>query len=203
MTQLTGKVDNSASRGAIALIVGSVMFVLLMIVEQALRPGYSDLSNTISDLGVDTNSWSYSWMFTFSVIVLGLLTLVAAYALSRVLGKPARTGAILFGLSGIGSIGVGVFNEDAYILPHSIFALDAFITSALALLFLASVLASQWGSIYARFSRLCGIISLVSLVLFIVSVGGSAYSGLLERIVVAPGLLWSIIIGLRLWRQQK
>lgn len=178
------------------------MFVLGMAVEQAFRPGFSDLSNTISDLGVDTNGWSYSWMFTISIIVLGLLTLVSAYALSRVLGRPARTGAILFGLSGVGSVGVGVFNEDAFIVPHSIFALDGFIASALALLFLAPVLGSRWGSIYGRFSRVAGIVSLASLVLFILSIGGQAYFGLFERIVVAPGLLWSVIIGLRLWQKQ-
>jgi len=201
--QLAWTVDAWARRGAIAFVVGPVMFVLVMVVEQALRPGYSDLSNTISDLGVDINGWSHSWMFTVSIIFLGLLTLFSAYALTRVLGKPAQTGAILLSLSGVGSIGVGIFNEDAYLLPHSIFALDAFIASGLALLFLAQVLASHWGPVYARFSRACGIVSLVALVFFIVSVGGSTYNGLLERIVVAPGLLWSIIIGLQLWRQHS
>jgi hypothetical membrane protein len=201
--RLTGTADPWARRGAIALIVGPLMFVLVTLIEQALRPGYTPLSNAISDLGVDTNGWSYSWMFTVSIIVLGLLTFVSAYALSRVLGKPARRGTILFGLSGVGSIGVGIFNEDAYLLPHSIFALDAFITSALALLFLAPALASRWAPVYARFSRVGGTVSLVALALFLLGVGGITYFGLFERLVVAPGLLWSLIIGVHLWHAPR
>jgi hypothetical membrane protein len=145
--QLARTVDPWARRGAIALIVGPVMFVLVMVVEQMLRPGYSDLSNAISDLGVDINGWSYSWMFTISIILLGLLTLLSAHALLRVLGQRARTGTILLGLAGVGSIGVGIFNEKANLLPHSIFALDEFVTSALALLLLAPALfgAPRWG----------------------------------------------------------
>jgi hypothetical membrane protein len=68
--ELAGTVDQWARRAGIAIIVGPVIFVVAMVVEQTLRPGFSVLSNTISDLGVDTNRWSYAWMFTASIIIL-------------------------------------------------------------------------------------------------------------------------------------
>lgn len=193
--------DPWGRRAAVALIVGPVLFVASMGVEQALRPGFSDFSNTISDLGVDTNGWSYSWMFTASIIVLGLLTLFAAYSLIEVLGRPGRIGAILLALAGLGAIGVGLFNEDAHPDEHAIFALDAFLMSGLAVLILAPVLARdpRWGTAYAWFSRLCGIVDLVALVLFISDAGGHDYNGFVERLIVAPILLWAVIAGARLW----
>jgi len=199
---MTGTVDVWARRAGTALIVGPVIFVAAMGVEQSLRPGFSDLSNTISQLGVDTQGWSYSWIFTASIITVGLLTLVASYGLTRVLGRPGRSGVILLALSGLGCIGVGIFNEDANLLEHSIFALDQFIMSGLAVLFLAPVFARDagWGASFATLSRVCGIAILVSLLLFVVGVGGSDYKGLVERVVVTPTFLWSVTVGLRLWR---
>ena len=137
--ELVGTVDQWAQRAGIALVVGPVVFVVVMLVEQTLRPGFSVLSNTISDLGVDTNGWSYAWMFSASIIILGLLTLVAAYALTQVLGRSSRNGAIPLGLAGVGYVGVGIFNDAAYFLEHSIFALDQFVASMLAILILARV----------------------------------------------------------------
>lgn len=202
---MTGIVDPWARRAGIALIVGPVTFVLAMGVEQAIRPGFSDLSNTISELGVDIHGWSYAWMFAASIIILGLLTLVASYGLIRVLVRPAWAGAILLALSGFGCIGVGIFNEDAYFVEHSIFALDQFVTSGLAVLFLAPVLAKdpRWGPNYAKLSRVCGIVIVISLVLFVVGAGGPDYYGLVERAIVAPALLWSVIAGLRLWHLEE
>ena len=69
---MTAKVDPWARRAGIALIVGPGVFIVAMVVEQFLRPGFNVLTNTISDLGFDSNGWSYSWMFTVSIIALGL-----------------------------------------------------------------------------------------------------------------------------------
>ncbi len=181
--------------------MGPATFVVAMGVEQALRPGFNILSNTISELGVDIHGWSYAWMFTAAIIILGLLTLFAAYGLIRVLSRAGRIGAILLGFSALGCVGVGIFNEDAYLVEHSISALDQFVTSGLALLFLAPILARdpRLGPSYATLSRLCGIIVLVSLVFFVVGAGGQGYNGLVERVIVGSALLWAVIIGLRLW----
>jgi hypothetical membrane protein len=121
--------------------------------------------------------------------------------LIQVLGRSSRNGAILLGLAGVGYVGVGIFNDAAYFVEHSIFALDQFVASALAILILARVFGrdTRWGRSYANFSLRCGLISLVFLVLFLVGIGGLAHRGLVERLIVAPILLWSVIIGLRLW----
>lgn len=197
---MTGKVDPWARWAGAALVTGPVVFVVAMGVEQALRPGFSDFTNTISDLGVDINGWSYSWMFTASILLLGVLTLFAAYGLIMVFGRPAWVGAILLGLAGIGAIGVGIFNEDAHPVEHSVFALLAFLMSGLAVLLLAPVLAKdpRWGPPYALLSRLCGIVDLVSLVVFIALPGSSDVRGLAERFIVAPVLLWAVVAGWRM-----
>ena len=94
-------------------------------------------------------------MFTASIIILGLLALFAAVASTRVLGRPGWTGAVLMALSGLGYMAAGIFNEDAHLLEHSIFALDQFVMSGLAVLVFAPVLANEtrWGPTYATYHQ--------------------------------------------------
>ena len=103
------------------LFVGGAQLLVLLIVAETQYPGYNVAVNYISDLG----DWSYSsaCIFNPSVALNGVFILTAAYLIMTRLGW-RRQGALLF-ISGMGAVGVGLFNEFTG-APHVIFALMAF-----------------------------------------------------------------------------
>jgi hypothetical membrane protein len=101
------------------LFVGALQFVVGLNVAEDLYPGYNVSMNYISDLGATRNATCNlvqpsSAIFNSSVILSGLLILVAAFFIHRAFQtKPL---SILLVLTGIGAIGVGVFSETTLIL---------------------------------------------------------------------------------------
>ena len=186
--------------GAWAFIIGPVEFVAAMGIEEALRPGYNPFSDVISDLGVGP----YNGIFNSSIIVLGILTFVAALltwaAFPRYLS--AHTGALLLCFTAIGAIGVGLYNETTKL--HGRFAAIAFIGSGLALIFYARALSRdpQWRS-WALPTAIGGVFTFVSIILFVVGAGGSPLHGFTERLIVVPVLLWAPFVGYRLLHNLK
>jgi hypothetical membrane protein len=183
------------SVGALFFIIGPVQFVAAMILEEALRPGYSPISNVISDLGVG----SYSTIFNLSVIMLGLFTMfgIALIHDGFPRNRNSRLGYLTMVIVGFGAIGVGCFPENTH-APHAIAAFIAFFGSGLAMLFYSSSFRGDLD--WSRFTiptALGGIITIVSLFLFVSNVLGSGVTGLTERAIVAPVLIWAAIIGVK------
>jgi hypothetical membrane protein len=184
------------SVGALALIVGPVQFVIAMILEEALRPGYSPVSNVISDLGVG----SYSLIFNASVILLGLLTIygITFAHLEFPRNSKARWGYLTMILVGFGAIGVGIFPETTH-APHFISALIAFLGAGIALLFYALSFRRdlEW-SRYTIPTLVASIFTLVCIFLYVSAVFGNGVQGLTERGIVAPVLIWAPVVGVRI-----
>lgn len=191
-----------ARQAGAVLLLGSIQFIAAMIAVQLKYPGYSDLNNYISDLGGPHSPWAV--VFNASVIVLGLLTLLGAYLLlSGFNHRFSRTlGLGFLAIAGIGAIFVGIFPENSTALgghAHGLAADIAFIASGLALLNLPGAMLrdTRWDG-YRAFTGLLGLVTLVAVVLYGTSHWGALGPGGLERLVVAPILLWSIVVGLHL-----
>jgi hypothetical membrane protein len=191
-----------ARRAGAVLVLGSVQFIVAMIVVQLEYPGYSDLTNYISDLGGTKSPWAV--VFNASVIVVGLLTLTATYLLLSAFNKRfSRTlGLGFFALTGIGAVMVGVFPEPSPYLNGNIHGISsdiAFIGAALTLIFLplAMLRDTRWDG-YRGFTFLLGLITVVAIVLFSTSHWGALGPGGMERLIVAPILLWAIVVGVHL-----
>ena len=191
-----------ARQAGAVLLVASLQFIVAMIVVQLKYPGYSDLSNYISDLGGPHSAWAV--VFNASVIVLGLLTLLAAYLLMAAFNhRFSRTlGLGFLAIAGIGAIGVGIFPENSTALGghvHEVVSLIAFLGAGLGLLNLpgAMIRDTRWDG-YRSFTGILGLVTLVAIVLFATNHWGALGPGGMERIVVAPVLLWSIVAGIHL-----
>jgi len=191
-----------ARRAGAVLLVGSLQFIFAMIAVQLKYPGYSDLTNHISDLGSPNSPWAV--VFNASVIALGLLTILAAYLLLSAFNRRfSRTlGLGLLAIAGIGAILVGVFPENSTALGghmHTVAADLAFIASGLALINLPGAMLrdTRWEG-YRAFTFLMGLITLAAIVLYATSHWGALGAGGMERLVVAPILLWSIVVGIHL-----
>ena len=169
------------------LLVGGLEILFLVHLSELLYPGYSISANYISDLGV--GPMPSSAIFTVAVILFGLMALVAA-ALLRLKNKKSLI-CLLLALSGIGAIGVGVFNEDYIPLVHRASALMAFLFGNLAALYSYRMVRPPLACVFA----LLGLIGLSALALY----GGRTYLGLgvggMERMILYPAMFWAIGFG--------
>jgi hypothetical membrane protein len=170
------------------LVVACVQLLLLVGIAEFLYPGYSVSDNYISDLGVGPSPSRE--IFTLGVMVFGLLVLLVASLLYA--RKESRLW-IFFALSGIGALGVAVFNEDAGV-AHTFFSLITFLFGCLAAIYTFAISRP----LFSYFSLVMGLIGLAALVLL----GTGDYLGLgpggMERIVYYTGVLWALAYGARL-----
>jgi hypothetical membrane protein len=206
----------SARLGGFVLLVAAVQFVLGMTVTQlGWTTPYSLRTNYISDLGavscgyyptVDPRYICSPWhdVFNTSIVILGLLTLLAVYLIRRAIppGRIPSLGLILLALSGVGAIGVGLSPEDVNLSVHTLSALLSFVAGNTALILLGASMwrDAQWGEGFGAFGAVLGAIGWIALLLFITQHWGPFGVGGVERAIVAPTLLWAAVIGYRLIR---
>lgn len=195
--------------GALLLAIASLQFFLAQAVEQALRPGYSDSTNTISDLGVNIEGWGYAWIFNTSIIALGLAAIVGVLLVYPVFPRRRLTtvGAGLVVLGAVGAIGVGVFTEQVAAFGtkagtfHDLFSVWTFLFANVGLLVLGLGMFGRpvWGR-YALLTTVLGVLSTVALGFYVENwLTKGNYFGLgeggLERIVAFPVLVWAVLVG--------
>ncbi|MCI4327877.1 MAG: DUF998 domain-containing protein [Thermoplasmata archaeon] len=204
MTTFGPLVRRSARLGGILLAAGSVQFVLAMVVVQLKYPGYSDTGNYISDLG---SSMSPSaWLFNDSIRLLGLLGIVGTILIRTAFARKTTThiGLAALLVAELGAIGVGTFPENStwpFSGIHSVVSLVTFLGAGLALVFLALAMSrdTRWAGL-RFYSFLSGVITLVAIPLFVSGRYLGIGPGGMERVVVAPILLWAVVVGVHLAR---
>jgi len=177
------KYDSRKVAGAL-LFVGSVQFFFGLLIAESLYSGYSVSENYISDLGVGTTAF----IFNSSMFLLGVTVLAGAYFFQCAFGS--RLLFVIFALTGLGAMGVGLFPETAGAL-HGVAALVTFVFGGLSAIMSYKLQKSP----LSYFSVLLGALSLVALVLF----GSGTYLGLgrggMERMIAYPTLFWAVGFG--------
>jgi hypothetical membrane protein len=166
------------------VLLGFIQFGFFELIAEFLYPDFSNSQNYISDLGVGPQPSQV--IFTVSIILFGLLAIVAAYCYSKTL--EGRLFPTLIIIAGIGGVGVGLFNENTG-WPHTLFSFLAFFFAALAAIYSYKLLTSP-----ARyFAVVLGLISIAALVLL----GTNTYLGIgvggMERMIFYPVLFWGIM----------
>ena len=166
------------------LFLGGAQCLLMMVIAEALYPGYSVAGNWISDLGVGNTSL----LFNSSVFLLGGVLMAAAYLIN--LTSSSRLFSVVLAAAGIGAMGVGLFPETAGAI-HTVFSLIIFLFGGLS-----AVLSYRLQKPpFSYFSVLLGGITIVALAF----TGSGTYLGLgkggMERMVAYPALLWAVGFG--------
>jgi hypothetical membrane protein len=181
-------------------LVASAQFIFGIVVAEALYPGYSVANNYISDLGVGPSSL----VFNSSAFLLGVLSLVGAYFLPRIVDFRSLT--VLLVLMAIGAMGVGVFTSGFSTTIHGAVSLMAFGFGALSAIVSFKVLKMPLSAI----SVILGVLTLAALALFaagLVTTGSLTRSepppvsefflgigpGGMERMIIYPALIWLIL----------
>jgi hypothetical membrane protein len=210
-------VHRSVHHGAILLFLGSAIFIVGMIITQiGYGSSYSLIHNYISDLGAvhcailsghyyDGGYVCSPWhdVFNVSIIVMGIFLLLAVMLIRT--GFPARSsrtvGLALLAIAALGAIGVGLSPEDVDLKIHTLSAAVAFIAANLGLIVLGFAMFrdTRWDG-FRAYTIFSGLIGLIALVLFEEKVWGALGVGGMERLIVAPVLLWALVAGIHLAR---
>ncbi len=175
--------DNRTLAG-ILLFLGSIQFLLAMLVCEGALPSYIVSSGAISDFGVGPTAA----LFNTSIIILGLSILVAAYVYHPTHGLWWLT--VPFFLAGIGPIGVGLFPETDRLF-HAIFALIAFLFGGLV----AILTSTRVRPPFRYIGIALGLLGLVALGLFTVGQYAGIGFGGMERMIAYPVLYWGLAFG--------
>jgi hypothetical membrane protein len=205
-------VHRSVRHGAILWIIGVVQFLVGMVVTQiGYGSSYSLTQNYISDLGAIScgpfggrnvcSPWHL--VFNVSIVVFGIL-LVLGTILIRTGFPPRGTRTVGLGLlviSSLGAVGVGLSPEDYNLTIHSLSAATAFVGAGLALLVLGVAMFrdTRWDG-FRTYTMISGLVSLIAFVLLLTNHYGPLGVGGMERLIVAPVLLWTLVAGVHLAR---
>jgi hypothetical membrane protein len=205
--------------------IGPILFILLFLLEGAIRPGYSAWHNFVSDLGESNQGW----MQIANFLICGVLILCFALGLRQVFrsGKGSVWGPLLLGVFGLSLLIAGLFVTDPSLgyypagtssstqtlhgTIHGANAPLAFGSLTLAIFVLARRFASDpaWRG-WALYSLVAGmtfvgsfIACLVSAILDQKGILPNSPTGLLERISILIGWTWIALLALRLLRQMR
>ena len=216
-------VHRRVHQGAICWLIAVVEWIAANIVTQvgwdlkAGNPSYNLAHNYISDLGA-VNCGTFAgryicspWHIVFdaATVVFGLLLILGT--LLVVTAFPARStrtiGLGLLVISSIGAIGVGLSPEDVNLAVHTASATTAFAAGNIAIIVLGIAMFrdTRWSG-YRAFSVICGLVGFVALILL--ATGAFKIAGFfsdwgaggIERTIVAPVLLWAILVSVHLLR---
>ena len=202
-------------------VIGPILFVLVLLIEGATRPGYDAWTQAGSALSLSEQGW----MQITNFIVSGLLILGFAVGVRQTFqrGRGATWGPILLAVVGIGLIVAGIFVTDpAQGYPpgtppgpavHTTFhgAIHFFVGGlaffsglpAACFVFARSFASDpQWKG-WTLYSVITGTFMVAFFSAFAIASMLSGPAGLFERISIGIGLAWIALFALRLLRHMR
>lgn len=206
--------DAYPSLGPAIFMVASLYFLIQVIAAWVFTPGYSLVSNSISDLG-ESSCGGYGspaicsprwWLMDYvGFLLLGLVMVVGSALLYHEFTErlPRERRAAMFGFSlialgGLGSMLVGFFPENKNRTIHIVGAALAIAVGNVAILVLGVVLTLPESM--RRSMLLYSSLALVALLCFASHKSFGIGRGTMERIAAYPVTLWLITFGLYVWR---
>jgi len=197
--------------------VGPQLFVVVLLIEGATRPGYSAWHTFGSLLSLGDQGWMQITQF----LVCGVLVLGFAIGLRQVFhsGKGSVRGPVLLGLFGLLLIIAGTFvtdpgqgypvgvaplaNPTGHGIIHALSGLAIFIVVPIAAFVMIRRFAGDptWRG-WVFYSLLTGLIMLLSFFLSQLP-GASALAGLLQRVGIIAGWVWVSLFALALFARGR
>ena len=195
---------------ALCGIAGPIFFTVVVLILGSLRPGYSHLTQAISELGETGAPNAIFQQVNF--LMIGALVLAFSLGLHRGIGqgKGSKVGPVLLGifalLSGVGN---SIFPCDPGCefvtftgTMHNVTGLLGFLAFVAAALVLSRryMTDGMWRG-YRSYSIVSGILVLLFLFAFIAaSAGAVPFRGVFQRTFVGLMFLWLIVTGVRLYK---
>jgi len=198
-------------------VIAGPLFVTAFLIQGAIRPDYNPLRHSISTLELGSE---FGWIQSLNFIVAGLLMLVFAVGVRRMLRSEMRStwGPLLIGLWAVGLIGAGIFATDPdigyppktpYPIQDSMHGVLHNLSAGLGFpaLVVACLVFARWFAVrrergWAFYSAVSGVVLLISVVLasyaFPRTEGLGLFGGLFQRIAVVCGWGWLTALAIHL-----
>ena len=189
-----------------------IIYILMTILGGALRPGYSHIADTVSEL-LSPGAPNKPLLMIFQIVHaiagslfgIGLLLLVKTSQHNTLSG---RIGAWMIILVGIATIGTAIFPQDAAGTQlttagrlHAILVFGVMVPFTIISTLLMGIWLRQAG-IFPGF-RTYSIITIIASVILAGLAGGTLDTpimGLTERLAVLAGFQWTFVLALKLFR---
>lgn len=194
---------------ALGGVVGPIPFLSVLTILGFLRPGYSQISQAGSDLGIGPNAWIQNLSFLITGLLLIAFAIGFFLGMDQILQKGWRlTCLVLLTLAGGGFIFAGIFTEaPATVMLHWVLG---FLLAFLSPIVVCVIVGRQWRHVsewrgYGRYSMFTalGVVAfiLLSYAFFIPGspLSGLQVGGLVERVLLLVVFVWYVIIGWRLF----
>jgi len=184
---------------ALSGVIGPILFTGVVIIVGLLRPGYSHVSQTISELG--EVGAPYATIQDANFVVFGLLVIAFAYGLHKGIGdgKGSKIGPILVAMfGGFPGLGSAIFPLPSPL--HLPVGATGFFTIMIAPLMISRRLKqdSRWQG-YRLYSLATGVTAVILFLVLLTGQGGP-WSGALQRIFLAPLFIWIEVMAIHLLR---
>lgn len=227
MTPVTAQAQQAADGSSMRLtrwlltggVVGPVLFIVVLLIEGATRPGYSAWRQFGSELGLSNQGWEQVANF----LMCGLLCVGFAVGLRLALrsGKGAIAGPAALAVFGAALIVAGIFKTDPGLgyppgvptpasptphgFVHALAGMFVFVSLAVACFALARRFAGdvRWRG-WAAYSILTGFVVVLSLVVSNVpSITALGLAGFIQRVGIIAGWTWIVLLATRLLRSTR
>ncbi len=191
---------------ALSGIIAPLVFLIVMLIVEALQPGYNPIQDTISRLVLGL----YGWFQTLSFFLVGFLLVVFTVRLyiSMLRKVTSMVGTAFFFLSSLGFFVLGAFpvNFDETVLTPQLLVHYAAVTEAVTFFVLGCFafavyfrIDSQWNRLWL-YTVITATMCFVFFLLWVLTPTNWQWRGLSERVVVAIGFLWVEVVSIRLLR---
>jgi len=186
----------SKKNAGLVIFVGSIQWLLMILVSESFQHDYNSSLHYVSSLGVGTTALTYNT----SIILYGLSLVISSIILYKTLNKKLLTSLLL--VTGLFIIGVGVFPENSRPM-HGYVTAFAFIFAVLLPIFSFKALNPP----FSYLSIIIGLICLVMLIFFFPYLGLPADStimilglakGTMERLIIYTLLVWMVSFSISL-----
>ncbi len=191
-------------RFALCGMLAPIVFALALAVFSVMSPGYSNLRNAVSELGVIGAPYSLAWN-VLGFFLVGALTTICAWGL-RLDMRPASGSTIvplLIAISGLGFAGLGFFPAEAGFQPslhttlHFVMVSVNFLPFILvAFIFPVKMKGNDYWKKWALFSVVMGVLAVVSFF-----IPRTVPLGLSQRVGMGANFLWLFVTSLALFRK--
>lgn len=184
-------------------IIAPIFFMVMVIIESLLRPGYSQIYSTISELGLG----HLAILQIINFIIFGLLLISFTIGFSKYLktrsGKAVIILLIIFSLAvilaGVSFLFSGIYPYNTVILAHSVASIIGFYSIFIAQLLTWQALKGSNQNIWRNY-RIYSLISGFATLIVLFYIPFSSYQGLFERVFVAVWLIWIELTAIKLYR---